>query len=394
MKGIKMGKTLYGGVEKNEFNYEWKAEPGACEVCQELDGTVYETSDEIPSKPHPNCKCWINLVQKESPTTTDPIEIRREQAKDRKRAQFELEKLLGDVKVLQDEVDAYVNDLENKNNEFEEIEKELNIKKLPTNDTQFILKTKNDIKSSINTGEKIAKELSNTESQITTLQESISNKSTFVDSMVKRVKTLYQEFMKEIQKKEALDKCIDLVKDKMSVSAALWKLSSSKFQDGLDYVNKNGKIYNSTEEIKDKKTREFVKNKIKQQFQSKNSKGVIFNSNSELADKLANSKALKSYIKNNSKKFLPNTTLPNTSLEFDLTNLDLYNALHRADIIDIKIDESGEFSAKVIDTYDFNPNSKNPLVKRARIYQERGEIENYYSITIIKIPQKVWKKYK
>lgn len=388
-----MGKTLYGKVEKNEFNYEWKSEPGACEVCQKMDGTIYESADDIPAKPHPNCKCWINLVEKEKPSPADPIEARRAAAKDRINAQKELAKLHGDVRVIQDEVEIYINDLQESNNEFEKLEKMWNSENVSSNTQKSISKVKEDINSSINAGEKLAEELVATNNEIIILQGSVSNNYNAIENIKKKITKLKHKIEAELQKKEVLDKCIESAKNLMPVSAALWKISSSKFEDGLDYIQQNGKIYNSLEEIKDKNTREFVRNKIKQQYQSKDSRGIIFNSNSEIANKLASSRALVKYISNNSKKFQPNTTLSNTSLEFDILNPDLYNALHRADIIDIKIDASGTFTAKIIDTYDFNPNSNNWLVKWARMYQENGEIENYYTVVNIKIPKKVWEKY-
>lgn len=79
-----MGKRLYGKVTKENVEYEWKAEPGACEVCRAMDGTIYESANDIPDRPHPNCKCWIDVLEKDK-DTTDPIELYKEKRKDRKR---------------------------------------------------------------------------------------------------------------------------------------------------------------------------------------------------------------------------------------------------------------------------------------------------------------------
>ena len=142
-----MGKTLYGKVEKNEFNYEWKSEPGACEVCQKMDGTIYESADDIPAKPHPNCKCWINLVEKENPSPADPIEARRAAAKDRINAQKELAKLHGDVRVIQDEVEIYINDLDKYINQINELEELYQKNNLENEDKIKIAQAKQNIKS-------------------------------------------------------------------------------------------------------------------------------------------------------------------------------------------------------------------------------------------------------
>ena len=42
-----MGKKLYGYISKENIEYEWKTEPGACEVCQRLDGTIYDSTNEL-----------------------------------------------------------------------------------------------------------------------------------------------------------------------------------------------------------------------------------------------------------------------------------------------------------------------------------------------------------
>ena len=71
----------------------------------------------------------------------------------------------------------------------------------------------------------------------------------------------------------------------------------------------------------------------------------------------------------------------------------MYNAIHYADIIDIKIDKEGTFTAKIVDTYDFNQNDKNPLVQ-AGYYQQRHKlIETYFVIVNISISQNIWKNY-
>ncbi len=54
-------KTLKGGI--NYYTYIWRTEPGACDTCEELDGEEYTSVDDIPNKPHPNCKCYIDVIE-------------------------------------------------------------------------------------------------------------------------------------------------------------------------------------------------------------------------------------------------------------------------------------------------------------------------------------------
>lgn len=55
--------VLKGGVSYNK--YVWHSENGedTCEVCKSLDGTVYDFYDEVPARPHPNCRCTVEVVE-------------------------------------------------------------------------------------------------------------------------------------------------------------------------------------------------------------------------------------------------------------------------------------------------------------------------------------------
>ncbi len=57
------GGVLKGGV--SNVSYTWKTEPGACDACLALDGKTFETLDEVPDRPHPNCKCKIEPIEEE-----------------------------------------------------------------------------------------------------------------------------------------------------------------------------------------------------------------------------------------------------------------------------------------------------------------------------------------
>ena len=62
---------LKGGVSYNR--YVWRSEHGenTCEYCSSLDGKEYESYDQIPDQPHPNCKCYVEVkkVKKVEPQT-------------------------------------------------------------------------------------------------------------------------------------------------------------------------------------------------------------------------------------------------------------------------------------------------------------------------------------
>lgn len=52
--------VLKGGISYND--YIWRTEEGACEKCQALNGLTFSNIDDIPDKPHPNCRCWVEVI--------------------------------------------------------------------------------------------------------------------------------------------------------------------------------------------------------------------------------------------------------------------------------------------------------------------------------------------
>ncbi len=56
-------KVLQTGI--SYYKYVWHAENSkhTCDKCRELDGQVFDFYDEVPQRPHPNCKCWVEVVE-------------------------------------------------------------------------------------------------------------------------------------------------------------------------------------------------------------------------------------------------------------------------------------------------------------------------------------------
>ncbi len=55
--------VLKSGI--SNYKYIWRSEKGehTCDKCKSLDGTIYELWDEVPQRPHPNCKCKIEVLE-------------------------------------------------------------------------------------------------------------------------------------------------------------------------------------------------------------------------------------------------------------------------------------------------------------------------------------------
>jgi len=54
--------VLKTGISNNK--YIWHSENGkkTCEVCASLDGKEFDFYDEVPERPHPNCRCYVEVI--------------------------------------------------------------------------------------------------------------------------------------------------------------------------------------------------------------------------------------------------------------------------------------------------------------------------------------------
>ena len=66
------GTVLKGGISNTR--YVWVAEDGACDDCQAMDGTEYESPDDAPIPLHPNCKCRVEIIEDDEPINPDDDE--------------------------------------------------------------------------------------------------------------------------------------------------------------------------------------------------------------------------------------------------------------------------------------------------------------------------------
>ena len=135
-------------------------------------------------------------------------------------------------------------------------------------------------------------------------------------------------------------------------AAALWKLSATKFEGGLDYIKQNGYLVSQVSSLKNQKLEKKVTEKLRSQKLNTKSKGIVFHSNSSLAKSVTDSTVFKDFVKNNAVELSINDRIPDTSLNFGFLNSLPNNslAIHRCDIVDIYLDNKNTIHAKVIDT--------------------------------------------
>ncbi len=100
--------VLKGGISYSK--YVWHASYGSCEVCQELDGKEYEYEGSIPDQPHPNCKCYIEVIENGGGNGGDDVPC--DCVEQLNIIIVTLEEIIGDAESLSDEMQIENQNLE------------------------------------------------------------------------------------------------------------------------------------------------------------------------------------------------------------------------------------------------------------------------------------------
>lgn len=272
-------------MTQNNKKYIWISEKGknVCNKCLQLDGKIF-SEDEIPPRPHPNCRCEIQEVK------SDKLDI---------------------------------------------IDKK--------------------IKSTM------AKKLSQTKSDM------------IFDAGLKFGGKIMRQYN----------------------AAMFWDISYSRFKskEALEYIEKNGRLVEKVSDLNNDKLEFFIRKKLESQIHKQEAKGIIFYENSSVSQKIAKdenfNKKISQIIKDNQNYINLNYKIDNIESSLEMfSDEDLQNAYGKIDILNINKDAQGNIYALVIDVYDFNADEDNPLVQRGEKIQNANNLENYYSITVVKIKKK------
>lgn len=168
----------------------------------------------------------------------------------------------------------------------------------------------------------------------------------------------------------------------------LWKAASHDFKYSNNYINSNGSIINSVNELPER-LQTIVSKKLQEQFGVKDKLGIIFTPESTLSQAIAKSPELKEHILRNIDRLKTGKTIIRESACLD-SNKNLEYALKHADILYTQMDAQGNITALILDTYDFNAGDSMWEVQIARNVQESGLLRQYYTINIIIIPWQEW----
>ena len=352
----KMEKKLYGYISKENIEYEWKTEPGACEVCQRLDGTIYDSTNDIPDRPHPNCKCHIEILEKESDEpVTDPIDAYREKIKDRKRNELELAKLLGDAKSLEQEIDEYIRRINEQDREVEKLESTIDASRLDAKDRQKLANAKDQMEYANYRGK-------NLKQDVKILQKKIEKS----DGTIEEISKLDFELIRLNQIKEDLmvkytEKWMTNIGGEIfawqhntSEALALYKIGSSERNGNIDYVQKNGYMYESVKELKNNQLEKDFSDRLQKEIGKKDAPILVLNPDSTMAAAIQRTEELQTFITNNISALKNGSTISNKTITFKTG--DMYNALHGAVIREAQIDVQGNLNIQITDVWNFNKN--------------------------------------
>ena len=353
--------TLKGHVSYAlKRKYKWVTEFGenTCAKCAALDGKEYE-EDEIPPRPHPNCRCKVEEI-----SVVDEIEAElNEYREEIEQLKLQADELLGDTSVLREQI--------------EKLMKENNTPEVRTLDNR-LAGIEYDVYKLIDKIETL---------NIDTISASVVKK---IEKEVEKIKNAIGGYLTEYKgldrklkaEKFVVDGLVAVCSFSAKDAAALWVLASSKFKRGLEYINKNGKMVNKVSDLKNENLQKEVRNKLHSQIQKQESRGIHLYSNSSLSKSLSNSLKFKSIINANKERLRNGEIIPKISA-FLGWNWNNFLSINGCDILNVQV-KNGILYATVLDTVDYNPNQW--WVKYPRDLQEAGAIENYYVLVEIAEP--------
>ena len=158
---------------------------------------------------------------------------------------------------------------------------------------------------------------------------------------------------------------------------------------------------NSYEDIEDQADREYLKDKITEQFKDygfnpKTIKGRIFPSNTEPSQRVAQDKDFLETIKNNKDKILNGEKTSGYFPRYkDNKKSNWHFAIGHYDLRNGYLDKRGNLHIKMYDTYDFNQDNHTSLNQAGRNQMLGGTLKPSFSIHDIIVPNyvidKIWK---
>lgn len=106
---------LKGGISYNKYIWHSENSENTCDVCKSLDGKEFDFFDEVPERPHPNCRCTVVVVEnneeysfQESDINEEPCDIIEH-----------VDDLINKMERAKDEISTHIEDLKSDIHDFE-----------------------------------------------------------------------------------------------------------------------------------------------------------------------------------------------------------------------------------------------------------------------------------
>ncbi len=364
--------TLKGHVSyAAKRKYKWITEFGenTCEKCAALNGKEFE-ENEVPPRPHPNCKCRVEEI-----SVVDEIEAEiNEYREEIEQLKLQANELLGDTSVLREQIEKLMK--ENKDSELNTLENKLT-------------RTTYDIYMLIDKIEALTRDtidkfvIQKIEQEIKTIKDELNNIKNKKEDII----------VANITKNETIigGKIYSSIFN-MPESYNLLKIGLNVGNYNENYVKKNGKLYSSINSLNNYKLQKDIKKRVTQETKINDCKVLILNTDSSISNKIINSNAFRNFINQNYIELKRNRTIKDCKIEFSNKDKDLYSTFHGAEIKNIYVDNQENLNLRIEDFYNFNPDRTSLKGRIGVKHQNNGELEPYYIITVLKIPKEQWQK--
>ena len=409
-------------VNKENLQYEWVAENDACDVCKSLNGKIYNSAEDIPDRPHPNCKCHIEIIENFSnDEIKDPIEKRRKKKEDRQRILLELKELNGNIKVNKDEVNELLKKVRETKEKYTDFQNFIGNDALTPKDKKELDAAIHNVNEAINKTQKVKNDLDRLEESTVILEGRVektdiwSTAGTVIFTTLNTLKQTYfiiSKALKEIIYESwvifAKNDIITNTLVKITANAYgtwhtnhynmpealnLYKVSSPEYNYNKDYVNKNGYLYKSISDLKDYKLEKEIHQRINKEMRLKDCKVLFLRNDSSISKTIEKSEALKKFVKENINDILNNKPIPEKEVTFKSIDSDMYSALHGSVFKDAHLDKDENLIIRVEDFWNFEKRWTSAKAIVGRYLQDTGRLIPYYVVIQLKINKNIWKTF-
>ncbi len=367
--------------------YKWVAEPNACDRCRSMNGMTYYSLDDIPEKPHPNCKCRLEAnTQSASQTFYVNASVYEDKTQETKE---EINKMKIEIEKLDQKAQENLKEVEKQEKLIKEIENKIDVNTLPPEEKRQFDEAK---RVTIAHKENILSIKKQNNIFLNIIEDVITTPNYYKRSIQDGIKSLFKDCQYKAEQylihkapKYQIDILGHLYSIKMHMPEAwqAYKIASINYKNDREYLQKNVNVYDTIKNINDEKLEKEIQERLFTETQKTDCKVVVFKQDSSMAHAVMNDLDFIAFLRDNIYEIKKNRTIPNKKIEF--TQGDMYNVLHGAMVKDVKLHDDNTLTMRIEDLYNFNPNRTSARGQIGERLQNTGELENYYIIIKIKI---------